>query len=80
MFNPSNANKIKYFEFDHDVPINKHAENSCCESNFHGEHSQWENCQLGHLGWYTVYMMAFHTEDILKADLVTSYGLLIKKQ
>ena len=33
------------------------------------------NCELRLLGWNTVYMLAFHTEDILKAALTTSNGL-----
>ena len=37
------------------------------------EHCQCKNCELGHLGWNTVYMMAFHTEDILKAVIYGNF-------
>ena len=35
--NSRNADK-KYFDFDHDVPINQHCDQTFCD--FHREHSQ----------------------------------------
>ena len=36
--NPRNANKKGYFDFDHDVPINQHCDQTFRD--FHREHSQ----------------------------------------
>ena len=63
----------QYFDFHHDVPINQHPDYTCRD--FHMEHCQCGNCELRLLGWNTVYMLAFHTENILKAALTTSNGL-----
>ena len=74
-----NANKKDIFDFDHDVPINQHCDQTFCEL-LQGTCSSWENCELEHSSWNTVYMiMTFHTEHILKAALATSYGLPIRQ-
>ena len=76
--NPRNANKKDILILIMMFPSINTDQTFC---DFHREHSwQWENCELEHSSWNTVYMiMAFHTEYILKAALATSYGLLIRQ-
>ena len=67
-----------YFDFDQDVPINEQPDHTCC--NFHREHSQWENRDLGYLCWNTVFLRAFHMKDILKLPWQLNMDWLIRQQ